>query len=72
MTEPVPAGSEVSAGSYVCTRCNYRLEVRSSDRLPPCPGCGNGEWRTRRRHAGVGRGTSPARAVTGGGLDASS
>ena len=46
MAEPVPAGSDVSAGTYVCTKCTNRLGVQSVKHLPPCPVCGNGEWRT--------------------------
>jgi hypothetical protein len=30
MAEPVPAGSDVSAGSYDCTNCGYRLDVQST------------------------------------------
>jgi hypothetical protein len=44
MAEPVPAGSDVSAGTYRCTNCGYELEVASTDHLPPCPECDNGEW----------------------------
>jgi predicted RNA-binding Zn-ribbon protein involved in translation (DUF1610 family) len=46
MADPVPAGSDVSAGTYQCTNCSYQLDVGSTDHLPPCPSCGNGEWRT--------------------------
>jgi Zn finger protein HypA/HybF involved in hydrogenase expression len=46
MAEPVPAGSDVSSGTYQCTNCNYSLDVSSTDHLPPCPNCGNGEWST--------------------------
>jgi len=34
MAEPVPAGSDVSAGTYACTSCGYELEVGSADSLP--------------------------------------
>ena len=44
MADPVPAGSDVSAGSYSCTQCNYELQVGSTEHLPPCPSCGNGQW----------------------------
>jgi hypothetical protein len=47
MAEPIPAGSDVSAGTYACTYCSYQLELQSTKPLPPCPVCGNGEWRTR-------------------------
>ena len=46
MAEPVPAGSDVSAGAYRCTECGYQLEVGSTDHLPPCPQCSNGSWHT--------------------------
>jgi predicted RNA-binding Zn-ribbon protein involved in translation (DUF1610 family) len=43
MAEPVPAGSDVSAGTYECTNCGNRIEVGSIQSLPPCPECQNGE-----------------------------
>ncbi len=46
MAEPVPAGSDVSAGTYTCTSCNYELSVGSTQSLPPCPKCSNGKWNT--------------------------
>jgi predicted RNA-binding Zn-ribbon protein involved in translation (DUF1610 family) len=46
MADPVPAGSDVSAGSYQCTNCGYELQVQSTQHLPPCPQCSNGEYRT--------------------------
>ena len=46
MANPVPAGSDVSAGTYKCTNCGYELEVASTDNLPPCPSCENGQWNT--------------------------
>jgi rubrerythrin len=48
MADPVPAGSDVSAGTYACTSCGYELQVGSTDNLPPCPSCGNGQWATQR------------------------
>ena len=47
MAEPVPAGSDVSAGTYSCTQCGYDLDVSSTKHLPPCPSCGNAEWSTK-------------------------
>jgi predicted Zn-ribbon and HTH transcriptional regulator len=44
MAEPIPAGSDVSAGTYSCTDCGYELSVQSTHHLPPCPECNNGEW----------------------------
>jgi hypothetical protein len=46
MAEPVPAGSDVSAGTYRCTNCSYELQVGSTQSLPPCPSCANGHWTT--------------------------
>jgi rubrerythrin len=46
VAEPVPAGSDVSAGTYKCTRCGYQLDVDSTRHLPPCPSCNNGQWQT--------------------------
>ena len=46
MAEPVPAGSDVSSGTYNCTQCGYELSVGSTKHLPPCPSCGNAEWNT--------------------------
>ncbi|HKI22921.1 MAG TPA: hypothetical protein VKA24_05830 [Gaiellaceae bacterium] len=46
MAEPVPAGSDVSSGAYVCTNCGYQIDVGSTQHLPPCPQCSNGEYTT--------------------------
>ena len=46
MAEPVPAGSDVSAGTYKCTNCGNTIDVGSSQSLPPGPSCSNGEWST--------------------------
>ncbi len=46
MAEPVPSGSDVSAGTYKCTNCGYELSVSSTKNLPPCPSCGNGQYDT--------------------------
>jgi Zn finger protein HypA/HybF involved in hydrogenase expression len=46
MADPVPAGSDVSAGTYSCTQCGYSLDVQSTKHLPPCPQCNNGMWNT--------------------------
>jgi predicted nucleic acid-binding Zn-ribbon protein len=46
MAETVPAGSDVSAGTYRCTSCSNELKVGSTESLPPCPNCGNGQWST--------------------------
>lgn len=35
--EPVPYGSDVSAGSYMCADCDYILSAQSIKSLPPCP-----------------------------------
>src|ERR1051325_5729172 len=49
MADLVPAGSEVSAGTYQCTQCGYELTVGSTKYLPPCPECSNGDNETVRR-----------------------
>jgi Zinc-ribbon containing domain len=46
MANPVPAGSDVSAGTYRCTECCHTLDVGSTKHRPPCPECGNGSWET--------------------------
>jgi predicted nucleic acid-binding Zn-ribbon protein len=46
MADPVPAGSDVSAGTYKCTNCGNELKVGSTTHLPPCPNCGNGDYQT--------------------------
>ena len=46
MANPVPAGSDVSAGTYRCTQCGNEIDVESKHHLPPCPSCGNGEYET--------------------------
>ena len=46
MAEPVPAGSDASAGTYRCTNCGNEIEVGSTQSLPPCPSCNQGEWTT--------------------------
>jgi len=46
MAEPIPAGSDASAGTYRCTGCGKSLTVSSTQHLPPCPSCGNGKWET--------------------------
>jgi Zn finger protein HypA/HybF involved in hydrogenase expression len=44
--ELVPAGSDVSAGSYRCSQCGTTVDARWIKHLPPCPSCGNGNWQT--------------------------
>ena len=46
MAEPVPAGSDASAGTYKCTNCGNTIEVGSVQSMPPCPSCQNGSWQT--------------------------
>jgi predicted RNA-binding Zn-ribbon protein involved in translation (DUF1610 family) len=47
MAEPIPVGSDVSAGTYRCTSCGYEMSVQSVTSLPPCPDCeGPYAWRT--------------------------
>lgn len=49
MANPVPAGSDVSAGTYRCTNCGNEMQMGSQTHIPPCPSCGNGEWGHRER-----------------------
>jgi hypothetical protein len=37
MADPIPVGSDVSAGTYACANCGYELGVQSVQSLPPCP-----------------------------------
>lgn len=46
MADPVPASSDVSAGTYKCTNCGYEFRVSSTEHLPPCPQCDNGQYDT--------------------------
>jgi predicted nucleic acid-binding Zn-ribbon protein len=46
MAEPVPTGSDVSAGTYKCTNCGETIDVGSVGSLPPCPNCANNQWET--------------------------
>ena len=46
MADSVPAGSDVTSGTYRCTECGNELEVSSTQSLPPCAECGNGQWTT--------------------------
>jgi hypothetical protein len=39
MAEPVPAGSEGSAGTYERTKCGYELEVELTEHLPSVLRC---------------------------------
>jgi predicted nucleic acid-binding Zn-ribbon protein len=45
MASPVPAGSDVSAGTYRCTNCGNEIQVSSQTHIPPCPSCGAGNGR---------------------------
>lgn len=33
----IPYGSDVSAGSFECLDCGYRIDINSTESLPPCP-----------------------------------
>jgi ribosomal protein L37AE/L43A len=46
MADRVRAGSDVSAGTYMCTECGYHLLARSTTQVPPCPCCNKGLWST--------------------------
>jgi Zinc-ribbon containing domain len=47
MADPVPAGSDASAGTCKCTNCGHELQVGLTQNLPPCPSYGNGYDATR-------------------------
>lgn len=41
----VIAGTDVpDEGTYRCTTCSYRLRVRGTQVMPPCPSCSSGQW----------------------------
>jgi hypothetical protein len=42
--EPIPTGSDVSAGTYSCTECGKEITTGSLQSLPPCPICHNNSW----------------------------
>ena len=42
--EPIPSGSDVSAGTYRCTECGNEITTGSVKSLPPCPQCSNNAW----------------------------
>ena len=44
MADTIPAGSDVSAGTYRCTECHETITTGSVKSLPPCPKCANGSW----------------------------
>ncbi len=46
MAEPVPTGSDVSAGTYRCADCGEELTMQSEKSLPPCPNCGGTSFET--------------------------
>lgn len=37
MAEPIPAGSDVSAGTYRCTNCGNEITMDSQSSIPPLP-----------------------------------
>jgi DNA-directed RNA polymerase subunit RPC12/RpoP len=46
VAEPVPTGSDVSAGTYRCTNCGQELTLQSEKSLPPCPKCNGTSFET--------------------------
>jgi len=46
MAEPIPAGSNVTSGTYRCTQCGNQIQMGSSESIPPCPSCSNETWET--------------------------
>jgi predicted nucleic acid-binding Zn-ribbon protein len=43
---PFPPAATSPPGTYKCTNCGYELQVGSTKNLPPCPSCGNGQYKT--------------------------
>jgi predicted ATP-dependent serine protease len=50
MADPLTAGTDIAAGTYVCTTCGYVLSVPCEKHLGPCPDCHNRHWLT--QHGG--------------------
>jgi Zn finger protein HypA/HybF involved in hydrogenase expression len=44
VADPIPSGSDVSAGTYRCTECGNEIQMSSSQSIPPCPSCSNQSW----------------------------
>lgn len=49
MADRVPAGSDVSAGTYRCSRCEYQLQVASTQHLQRTPATYTSDKILRRR-----------------------
>jgi hypothetical protein len=45
MADPVPAAATCPP-AHAGANCVYELRVDSTQHLPPCPSCGNGDWKT--------------------------
>ena len=46
MSDPIPAGSDVPAGTFSCAQCGFELMIVAPTHMPPCPNCANDEWTT--------------------------
>jgi hypothetical protein len=46
MADLLRASSDALSGTYTCTTCDFKLHVATSQQLPRCVSCENGEWRT--------------------------
>jgi predicted nucleic acid-binding Zn-ribbon protein len=44
VADPIPSGSDVSAGTYQCTECGNTITMGSEKSIPPCANCGNEKW----------------------------
>lgn len=54
--EPIPYGSDVSAGTFECADCGERIQIGSAKSLPPCSNNGDGRHHTKAWSAVSGRG----------------
>ena len=48
MAEYAHSADVAPAGTWRCTNCGYRLLTELESKLPPCPECLNGRWKSER------------------------
>lgn len=44
--DKIPAGSDVSSGTFECNNCGNTITMQSATSIPPCPKCEHGEWKS--------------------------